>query len=325
MGTIDDELLARYAIHLADQRRHAASTVNTYLSDANAFQNWCREAGEDPAAMSREMYSLYITHLSPVTIVDGRVRPNPQGVERSTVARKVSALRSFYTFLVQEGWFKATPVPSGRTTSIKVPDALLSFLTYADVERLLEACTPRSLLEIRDRAILELTYAFGLQLSELHELDLDNVDLLHCTLTVVGKGGRERVLPFGHHAREWLMRYLMFVRPSLVKSHDDPALWLNVRGRRLSRKTLGGIPMRYATAAGLAGVVTLSTLRHSCGAHLLDGGAEPIVVAHILNLAAVASTKAYEKIATEERRRDYLEHHPLANGDNNHVPLRAIA
>ena len=279
MGTIDDRLLARYAIHLTGQRGYAASTVDTCLSDANAF---------------RELTG------GSVPIPRGWSGPRSRAKCRHSVP-------SIYKFLVQEGSFKATPVPSGRTTSIKVPDALPSFLTSAEIERFLKACTPQSLLEIRDRASLELIYAFGIRLSELHELNLDDMDLLRCTLTIVGKESRERVLPFGDHAWEWLMKYLEEVRPSLAKD-DDQALWLNVLGTRLSRKTLGGIPKRYGAVAGLMRTVTPRVLRHSCAAQMLDGGAEPIVVAHILGLADVASAEAYERIAIEERRRDYLKH-----------------
>ena len=320
MRTVDDQLLQRYERYLTGQRGLAASTVRTYLSDGRTFLDWCREAGEMPQAMDRPMFSRYVTYLV-MEAPDMRSGPKPQGLKRTTAKRKLAGLRCFYHFLVQEGWFTATPVPSGRSVPMKTAQPLPSFLTESEVNRLLEACNPRSALEVRNRALLELLYASGPRLAELHRLDTSDVDLMACTVTVVGQGGRERNIPFGEEAWRWLRAYLEEVRPALSRD-ADLALWLNSRGGRLSRKTIGQIVKRYATAAGLRAGVHPHTLRHSFASHLLDGGADLRAVQVLLGHEDSGSTEVYASTTLGEHRCAYLEHHPLAKAGRTRWPVQ---
>ena len=320
MPTVDGQLLPRYARHLTDQRQLAPSTVSTYLSDAQTFLDWCRETGEMPHAMDRAMLFRYVAYLL-MEAPDRRSKSKSRGLKRVTVKRMIAELRSFYGFLVQEGWFTSTPVPSGESMPMKVARPLPSFLTCAEADRLLEACDPRSALEVRDRAILELFYASGPRLAELHQLNTTDVDLIAYTVTVVGQ--RERNIPFGDEAWRWIREYLEEVRPALSKG-DDPALWLNSRAGRLSRKTIGHIVRRYAAAAGLGTGVHPHTLRHSFASHLLDGGADIRAVQMLLGHEDAGSTEVYTPTTVEEHRRDYLEHHPMAKAGRARSATRAM-
>ena len=310
MQLADDLLLRRYRHYLAGQRQLADTSIQTYLSDVRNFLDWCRESGEAPQAMDGRMFGRYVAYLL-MEAPDRRSKSMRRGLKRTTVRCKLAAIRSFYAFLVQEGWFKSTPVPSGRSARMRVPRPLPSFLTRARVDRLMEACAPQSSLEMRNRAILELLYACGPRLAELHQLEIDDVDLMTCTLTVAGHRGQERNLPFGGEAWRWLRVYLGEVRPALARD-DNPALWLNNRGGRLSRRTLGHIVNRYAAAAGLEGEVHPQTLRHSFASHLLDGGADIRVVQELLGHECAGSTEVYLLTTVEEHRSAYLTHHPMA-------------
>ena len=320
MRTVDDQLLQRYERYLTGQSELAASTVRTYLSDGRTFLDWCRGAGEMPQAMDRPMFSRYVTYLM-MEAPDMRSGPKPQGLKRTTAKRKLAGLRCFYHFLVQEEWFTATPVPSGRSVPIKIPKPLPSLVTPSEANRLLEACHPQSALEVRNRALLELLYASGPRLAELHQLDSSDVDLMAYTVTVVGQRDRERTVPFGDKAWVWLSKYLGEARPTLARD-AGLALWLNSRGGRLSRKTIGQIVKRYATAAGLRAGVHPHTLRHSFASHLLDGGADIYVVQKLLGHDDTGSTEVYAQTTLGEHRRAYLDHHPMAKAGRTRLPVR---
>ena len=320
MISVDDQLLQRYGRHLADQRELVPSTVRVYLSDANGFLDWCREAGERPQAMNRAMFFRYVNYLI-TEAPDRRWKAGRRGLNRTTVKRKVAGLRSLYRFLVQEGWFTATPVPSGQSVPMKIPTPLPSFLTQSEANRLLEAGSPQSALEVRNRALLEVFYASGPRLAEMHQLDTTDVDLLAYTVTVVGQRGRERTVPFGDPAWVWLNSYLREARPALARD-ADPALWLNSRGGRLSRGAIGRIVKQYAVVAGLRGDIHPHTLRHSFAAHLLDGGADIYVVQQLLGHDDTGSTEVYTPTTVQEHRSAYLEHHPLAKAGRTRLPVR---
>lgn len=320
---VDDQLLQRYQCYLTGQRKLAASTIRTYLGDSNNFLDWCGETGNMVQDMDRAMLRNYIAYL--LTEAPNRRRiSKSQGLERVTVKRMVAGLRCFYDFLVQKGWFKSTPVPLGRSMPMKTAQPLPSFLTHTRVNRLLAACDPQSDLQVRDRAILELLYASGPCLAELHQLNTTDVDLIACTVTILGREDRERMVPFGGEAGHWLGEYLSGARLTLAQG-DNPALWLNKDGGRLSRKTLGQIVKRYAAAAGLGTGPHPQTLRNSFAAHLLDGGADIRVVQALLGHENSSSTEVFLPITLEEHRRTYMKCHPMAKASARRLPIRNTA
>ena len=314
MRKIDHRLLTRFDRYLVGQRRLADSTRRLRHQDLATFIRWVAAAAEDPMAMGRALFGRYTMHL--VTVApEIRIQPPPLGLGRSTAIRKLGAVRTFYDFLVQEGWFEATPVPSTRAWPMKAPRPLPSFLGKSEVERLLEACPGQTPAQIRDRAILELLYASGIRLAEIAGLDVGDLDPLRSTATVTGKGGQEREVLYGSEAHVWIEHYLWRGRPVLAGAGSPRGgpLWLNAQGGRLSGRAIERMVKSYADAAGLASsAVHPHTLRHSCATHMLEGGADLRVIQQVLGHASVRTTQVYAHVTKQEARRSYLANHPMA-------------
>ena len=252
--------------------------------DLATFFRWIRDTGYDPADMDYRMFREYTVHLI-TQASEVRIQPAPLGLARRSAVRKQTAVRELYRFLVQVGWFKATPVPSARAYPMKLDRPLPSFLSNDEVERLMEACPGRDALETRDRSILEVLYATGVRLDELMRMDVGDVDLLANAAVVVGKGNRERMVYFGAKAADWLTDYVRNRRPELAAGPDrgGSALWLNYRGGRLSRTSINSVVKRWAAAAGLAtSGVHPHSLRHTFATGMVEGGADLRLVQELL-------------------------------------------
>ena len=322
MRIIDDRLLRRYRRHLTGQRALSVRTRELRLSDLRTFLDWCDAAGEDPLAMDYRMMSRFTQHLvgDPALI---RISPRPLHLSRRTAANKHTAVRSFYMFLVQEGWFNATPAPSARAYRFKLDRPLPSFLSRSEVERLLNAASAQDPPGLRDRAILEVLYATGVRRAELHAMDLGSVVMatvgdeavLRDAIRVTGKGNKERIVLFGKPAARALELYLERGRPALAQRPSgavDP-LWLNRDGGRLSQRSIGAVVRRYARQAGLAeSAVHAHSLRHSFATHIVEGGADLRIVQELLGHGDVATTELYTHITRTEARRALYQFHPIA-------------
>jgi len=232
------------------------------------------------------------------------------GLSPRSVARAVHAIRGFYRFAVREGKLETDPMEN-----LKAPRAfkpLPRYLTPSQVDALLEAPDVETPLGIRDRAILETFYATGLRLSELIGLKASDLDLNVGLLTCFGKGRKERLVPVGKTAREWIARYLAKVRPSFVKGGAGVALFLNQRGGSFSSMGLWGVVRRHAVAAGVERVLTPHVLRHSFATHLLERGADLRSLQAMLGHADISTTQLYTHITRERLRKIYDQFHPRA-------------
>jgi integrase/recombinase XerD len=199
--------------------------------------------------------------------------------------------------------------------NLKAPRAFKGLprcLTPAQVDALLEAPDAATPLGIRDRAILEVLYASGLRVSELIGLKPGDLDLEVGLLTCFGKGRKERLVPVGGVAVRWVVRYLREVRPRLAKDVGDPSLFLNPRGRRLSRMGLWSIVRRHAVTAGVERVLTPHVLRHSFASHLLERGADLRSLQAMLGHADISTTQIYTHVTRERLRKIYDQFHPRA-------------
>lgn len=232
----------------------------------------------------------------------------------ATVARKVAATKSFFHHLVSEGLLPEDP--SATLDSPKVRKYLPTSISESDVERLLKAPLRHdSVRALRDSALLELLYATGMRVSEVVDLDLCDIDLegsvVHCT----SKNGRgkERTIPVYRHAVGCLSTYLTVGRPKLVHDDEERALFLNHRGRRLTRQGLWLIIRKYVEEVGIQAPVTPHTLRHSFATHLLNGGADVREVQGLLGHANVSTTQVYTQLSQERLREVYDEAHPRAH------------
>jgi integrase/recombinase XerC len=243
-----------------------------------------------------------------------------RGVAKPSIARKLSAIRSFYRYLVREGLIASNPLETA--SSPKLDKRLPSFLTVEETVRLLEAPGQDTPQGLRDRALLELLYASGLRVSELVNLDLRQIDLEANEVRVWGKGSKERVVLIGAPAARRLSLYLNQGRPELLQDRRSPAVFLNRNGARLPARRIQKILEKYARRAHLEKRVHPHLLRHTFATHLLDGGADLRVVQELLGHAQLSSTQVYTHVSQSQAKKIYLAAHPMAGKRDDEVEDR---
>jgi integrase/recombinase XerC len=244
-----------------------------------------------------------------------------QGIAKASIARKLSAIRSFYRYLVREGILAKNPLE--QTASPKLDRRLPSFLTVEEMVRLLKAPDLTTPQGQRDRALIELFYAAGLRVSELVNLNLEQVNIDTREIRVWGKGSKERMVLMGEPAARALTNYIGQGRPRLQgEKGDRGALFLNNRGRRLTERMVQKILSKYARLAGINKRVYPHLLRHTFATHLLDGGADLRVVQELLGHANLATTQIYTHVTQSQARKVYLSAHPMAQIKDNELENR---
>jgi len=237
-------------------------------------------------------------------------RLKDRGLEATSIRRNLSAIRTYYAFLIAEGLVLADP--SDRVELPRTWRRVPNVLGRADVERLLDAPDVADRLYWRDKALLEVAYAAGLRVSELIGLKVRDVDMDEGLALVLGKGAKERVVPMGRSALRALDVYLREVRPALTRGDTAGAVFLNHRGRPLTRMGVWKILRKQVRRAGLRKRVTPHTLRHSFATHLLEGGADLAAVQEMLGHADIATTQIYTHVDREYLRDVHRKHHPRA-------------
>lgn len=298
-------LADRFLDHLSVERGVAPNTVAAYRRDLRLYVADLTERGiRAPAQIQEQDVSDFLLRLRGKEYAPGR------RYSSATVARVLAAVRGFHRYLVREG--VAVVDPAEPVGSPRVPRALPKALSKDDVEELLAAVPADGVAACRDRAILETLYAAGLRISELTSLDVDEADLEDATIRCIGKGSKERVVPIGRAAVEALGVYLAESRPKLARARGEHALFLNARGRRLTRQGCWKLLKKYAVRANLTRRVSPHTLRHSFATHLLDGGADIRAVQELLGHASVATTQVYTLVSREKLRAVYEAAHPRA-------------
>jgi integrase/recombinase XerC len=250
-----------------------------------------------------------------------------QGVEKVSLVRKLSAIRSFYRYLLAEGLLKNSPIPlstSGRkgnrsSLSPKLDKKLPVFLTESEIQNLLNSPDLSKPEGLRDRALIELLYASGLRVSEIWQLNLENIDQENREIRVVGKGSKERITLMGLPAADALQQYHTRARPELLNNRVNKALFLNKQGQRLSMRGIQKMLKRHSLAVGILKDVHPHVLRHTFATHLLNGGADLRVVQELLGHADLSSTQIYTHVTKQQARKVYLSTHPLAReqGEDN--------
>jgi integrase/recombinase XerD len=292
---------------LAIERGLAKNTVSAYRRDLKVYLVFLEQSQTASFAdVSEQTVANYAQSLVQV-----------RGLASSSVARMLAAVRGLHKYLLSEN-----QVTQDVAASVKPPKSsrrLPKAISVAEVERLLDAAGPAaesadsiSSIRVRDRALLELLYATGARVSEVVNLDLD--DLVDPTLVrLFGKGAKERIVPVGGFAQRALQAYLVRIRPALASlGKGTPALFLNQRGGRLSRQSAWQIISDAASAAELQGEISPHTLRHSFATHLLEGGADVRVVQELLGHSSVATTQIYTLVTVDRLREIYATAHPRA-------------
>jgi integrase/recombinase XerD len=293
-------LLDGYLRHLTIERGLSKNTIAAYKNDLGKYLEFLDSKGIDVLTVGSDEVNSFnsIQHQG--------------GTANSSLARSVASIRGFHKYLVLEN--KRNDDPTRKTKGPKLAMRLPKALTREQVLTLLETSGPEPTAEatepvrLRDRAILELLYSTGARVSEVANLDLDEVTD-NGLMRVRGKGSKERIVPVGSFAQAALEAYLLRVRPLMVSS-STPALFLNQRGGRLSRQSIWQIIQSTGEACGLT--VSPHTLRHCFATHLIEGGADVRVVQELLGHASVATTQIYTKVTIDTLREVYHAAHPRA-------------
>lgn len=296
------EIFNKYISFLQAEKNASKYTVRNYTNDLLEFFDYVREKGIGSLnKIDRHTLRGYLSHLM------------EQGFAKSSIARKLSAIRSFYRYLLREELVSASP--AATTTSPKLDRRLPSFLTVEEAKRLVESADISKPLGQRDRALLELLYASGLRVSELVNMNVEQVNLDTNEIRVWGKGSKERVVLIGSPAARALNIYLSQGRPELLGVKKNNALFLNRYGRRLPARRVQKILEKYAKAIDKK--VHPHTLRHTFATHLLDGGADLRVVQELLGHADLSSTQIYTHVTRSQARKIYLSAHPMAQSQKD--------
>ncbi|MGH8970830.1 MAG: site-specific tyrosine recombinase XerD [Actinomycetes bacterium] len=303
--------LRAYLDHLTVERGLADNTLASYRRDLRRYVGHLLGRGVGaPDAVAEGDVSAFL-----VALREGDEEHPP--LAANSAARAVVAVRGFHRFLLREGVTATDPARAVRPPA--PPKRLPKAITVEEVEALLKAAavdeTPRA---VRDRALLELLYGCGARISEAVGLDVDELDLGQVaagTVRLLGKGGKQRVVPVGSYAREAVEAYLVRARPVLAAAATgsvSPALFLNARGGRLSRQSAWTVLRAAAERAGIRRKISPHTLRHSFATHLLDGGADVRVVQELLGHASVTTTQVYTLVTVDRLREVYATAHPRA-------------
>ena len=290
--------VAEYLGSLQSERGASRNTLAAYRRDLDDFHRFLH---------ARRLTIARVTADHVVSWLEGL---RARGLAPSSIARRLSALRGFYRHLVREGELQRDPTEHLDTPRATRP--LPRALSIDSTRSLVEAPDTRRPAGVRDRAILELLYATGMRASECLGLGLEDLNLSAGYVICTGKGGKQRLVPVGDEAIEWVRRYLRDVRPRDSRRRDAGRLFVNPRGGALSRQSLWTIVRRAATAAGLKRRVSPHVLRHSFASHLLEGGADLRSVQAMLGHADISTTQIYTHLPTSAIQRMYREFHPRA-------------
>jgi integrase/recombinase XerD len=290
-------ILPDYLAVLVVERGLATQTVASYRRDLESFGRWLAARNLDAKACERAHLRRYITELR------GR------GLSARSTARALAALRGLFRHLLELGTTKEDPTLELESPKLMRP--LPHFLSSEEVDALLATPDAAKPLGLRDRAMLETLYATGVRVSELVSLTLGQLRLDPGYVKVWGKGGKERIVPVGSKAREWLARYLDGARPALDKRHQD-AVFLTVRGVAMTRQCFWQLVKKYGRTGGVRTHLSPHVLRHSFATHLLEHGADLRAVQAMLGHADISTTEIYTHITRERLRALYDSKHPRA-------------
>ena len=294
-----DEAVQAFLDHLSIERGHSANTIAAYGCDLSQFIEYAREAG-----------ALGLDDLTETILIGFMEALRQAGMSPGSISRKLSAIKTFSKYSYREGALKKdfTANAVGMRGGKKLP----SVLSIEEVSNLLDQPSGGEPGEVRDRAMLETLYATGLRVSELINLRLIDLNMDVGFLRCFGKGSKERIVPIGKVAIAWVNRYLAEARPQFARSGSSEYLFLNSRGKKMSRVGFWKIIKKYAAKAGILKNISPHTLRHSFATHLLQGGADLRSIQEMLGHADIATTQIYTHVTRDKLKEVYRDAHPRA-------------
>jgi integrase/recombinase XerD len=296
-------LVDAFLDHLAVERGLAENTRAAYRADLAQFQAWLQ---------SRRIAQM--NDVSRQHIADYLLDQRKRGLSARSLARHLAALRMYCRFLVGEKLLAADPTQI--IDSPKLWRNLPRALTAGEIERLLDAPDPRARLGLRNKAMLELMYATGLRVSEVAGIRINDIDLEAGFLRAIGKGNKERIVPVGRAAIQWVGRYLQQARPALAARRNGNAggdrgeLFLSARGTPMNRRTIWHLVKQQSRRSGISKNITPHTLRHSFATHLLEGGGDLRVIQEMLGHADISTTQIYTHVDQRRLKDTHYRFHP---------------
>jgi integrase/recombinase XerD len=293
------ELLQEFLLYLAGSKNYSLNTINAYASDIADFLRFLESQG------------LHLNEIELTTIKGYLAFLKERGYNPYSMARRLSSLKNFLYFLLEKGHIQIDFL--SHLEGPKLPQRLPKVLSLEEVERLLQAPDLSTPLGFRDRTMLEVLYATGLRVSELVRLKIENLNLNLGLVRVFGKGEKERLVPLGEIALEYLTHYLQNIRPLFEGSKSRGYLFLNRRGGALTRQRFWQILKGYASQVGLdVSKISPHVLRHTFATHLLEGGADLRALQLMLGHSSLLTTQIYTHLDLKNLKRAYEKYHPRA-------------
>lgn len=297
VSTADAESIDAFLDAVWAERGLSRNTLKSYRYDLRKLAKYLRsEQGVSLDGASRDQLLAFLA---------SQVR---QGRTARSLSRFLSGFRQYYRWLLREG--RITTDPTALIESPKLGRGLPTVIDEDAISRLLGAPDVATPLGVRDRTMLETMYASGLRVSELTSLEMANLNLNQGVVRVLGKGGKERLVPLGEHALDWLRRYLDEARPALLKGRSCDAVFVTARGAGMTRQAFWHAIKRHAASAGIRQNMSPHVLRHSFATHLLNHGADLRVVQLLLGHSDLSTTQIYTHIAREGLKQLHRKHHP---------------
>ncbi|WP_157964640.1 site-specific tyrosine recombinase XerD [Algibacillus agarilyticus] len=294
---IQDEqaLIDQFTDYLWLELGRSDNTIAAYRSDLSHFAQFLQKADLSLLAVTDQIVRDYLSFLF------------AQDIGSRSAARKLSSIRKLYQFCLLNEILQHDPC--ANIESPKQPKPLPKFLSEQDVESLLLAPNIEDDIELRDKAMLELLYASGLRVTELISLQLEQISLNQGVVRITGKGSKERLVPMGQEAQNWLSEYIQYARPNLVKTPTS-VVFLSSRAQQMTRQTFWYRIKFYAKVAGINADLSPHTLRHAFATHLVNHGADLRVVQSLLGHSDLSTTQIYTHVAKERLMQVHAEHHP---------------
>ena len=293
----ENSILSSFENHLVAEGVELA-TIRAYSYDLKQLNTFLEQRKQSLTSVSSQdlqdfVHAVFDLGLSPVSI-----------------NRKISSIKTFYRFLMRTKEISVNPAEALEL--LKTRRKLPMVLSIDEVSAIVDSADEKTPLGLRDRVCLELLYASGLRISELLNMKLSDLKMAESLLSIIGKGNKQRLVPFGNKAKRAIDEYLNLGRPSILKTKSSPLFILNARGGKLSRMGFSKILRKYRIKAGIAKRVTPHTFRHSFATHLLEGGADLRVVQELLGHADISTTQIYTQIDREYLKEVHRLYHPRA-------------
>ena len=291
------QLLEEYEEHLIHVKHSSENTVSSYLRDLHQFASYLNENNIDVSEVSRDTINAYMNYL------------HDQGKSAATVSRSLASIKGFFRFAMEQGKVEKNPVVNIRVE--KAEKKLPQILTGQEVELLLAQPQCKDMKGYRDKAMLELLYATGIRVSELINLNIEDVNLAGGFIKCASNG-KTRIIPLYPAAIQALTDYIEHIRPKMVADVQEQSFFVNVSGERMSRQGFWKIIKYYQEKAHIDKDITPHTLRHSFAAHLLENGADLKFIQEMLGHSDISSTQIYAQLVNKNIKSVYNKYHPKA-------------